>query len=156
MVGGLVVPPLLLGGAAGANLGPEIQQYLISGSLIWCAIGTVVQVSRVRIFGTKYYLGTGIISVTGTSFAFANVALQYLAQSYANGTCPTAADGTRLPCPKEYGAILGTTTLTGILALGLSFVPPKIIRKVFPPLVTGTMIVFMGASLVIAGVNNWG
>ncbi|TXT04320.1 hypothetical protein VHUM_04207 [Vanrija humicola] len=155
MVGGLVVPPLLLGGAAGANLGPEIQQYLISGSLIWCAIGTTVQISRIRIWKTKYYLGTGIINVTGTSFAFANVALQYLAQSYANGTCPTAADGTHLPCPKEYGAILGTTTLTGILALGLAFVPPKIIRKLFPPLVTGIMIVFMGASLVTAGVNNW-
>ncbi|KAL1407939.1 hypothetical protein Q8F55_004736 [Vanrija albida] len=155
MVGGLVVPPLLLGGGAGANLGPEVQQYLISGSLIWCAIGTVVQVSRVRIWGTKYYIGTGLISVTGTSFAFANVALQYLAQSYANGTCPTGPNGVRLPCPKEYGAIIGTTTLTGILALCLAFVPPKIIRKVFPPLVTGTMIVFMGASLVTAGVNNW-
>jgi xanthine/uracil permease len=73
MVGGLVVPPLLLGGGAGANLGTEIQQYLISGCLIWCAFGTVIQISRSKIWKTKYYLGTGLISVTGTSFAFANV-----------------------------------------------------------------------------------
>jgi len=81
MVGGLVVPPLLLGGPAGANLGTEAQQYLISACLIWCGVGTVVQISRFRILKTRYYLGTGIISVTGTSFVFANVALKYLSQS---------------------------------------------------------------------------
>ncbi len=81
MVGGLVTPPLLLGGPAGANLGSETQQYLVSACLIWCGIGTALQVSRFKIGKTGYYYGTGLISVTGTSFAFTNVALSYLNQS---------------------------------------------------------------------------
>jgi NCS2 family nucleobase:cation symporter-2 len=155
MVGGLVVPPLLLGGPTGANLGAEVQQYLISACLIWCAVGTAVQISRHRIIGTKYYFGTGLISVVGTSFTFANVALKYLSQSYENGTCPTAPDGTKLPCPREFGAILGTGALTGLFAIALAFVPPRMIKKAFPPLVIGTMICFIGASLVSAGITNW-
>jgi xanthine/uracil permease len=156
MVGGLITPPLLLAGPAGANLGSEAQQYLVSASLIWCALGTTVQISRFRLFRTKYYLGTGLISVTGTSFAFTNVALSYLSQSYSNGTCPISADGkTRLPCPDEFGAILGTATLTGIYAIALAFVPPKTIRKLFPPLITGTMLLFIGAALVQSGITNW-
>ncbi|WVR06177.1 hypothetical protein IAU60_003207 [Kwoniella sp. DSM 27419] len=156
MVGGLVTPPLLLAGPAGANLGSDAQLYLVSACLIFCGLGTAIQVSRWKIPKTNYYFGTGLISVTGTSFAFTNVALSYLAQSYANGTCPMAADGkTKLPCPKEYGAILGTTILTGIFAIGLSFVPPRTIRKMFPPLVTGTMLTFIGAALVKSGVTNW-
>ncbi len=67
-----------------------------------------------------------------------------------------AADGvTKLPCPAEFGAILGTSTLTGLFAIGLTFIPPRIIRKLFPPLITGTMLVFIGAALVSSGVNNW-
>jgi NCS2 family nucleobase:cation symporter-2 len=156
MVGGLVTPPLLLAGPAGANLGTEAQQYLVSACLIWCAFGTAVQVSRMRLGKTKYFIGTGLISVTGTSFAFTNVALSYLAQSYANGTCPMSADGkTKLPCPDEFGAILGTATLTGVFAIALAFVPPRTIRKLFPPLITGTMLVFIGAALVKSGVTNW-
>ncbi|GFZ47562.1 Purine permease [Saitozyma sp. JCM 24511] len=156
MVGGLITPPLLLAGPAGANLGSEAQQYLVSASLIWCALGTTVQISRFRLLKTKYYLGTGLISVTGTSFAFTNVALAYLSQSYSNGTCPMSADGkTRLPCPDEFGAILGTATLTGIYAIALAFVPPKTIRKLFPPLITGTMLLFIGAALVQSGITNW-
>jgi hypothetical protein len=52
--------------------------------LIWCAFGTALQVSRFRLGKSKYFLGTGLISVTGTSFAFTNVALSYLGQS----VCP--------------------------------------------------------------------
>lgn len=155
MTGGLVVPPLLLAGPTGANLGPEIQQYLISGCLIWSGIGTAFQISRHRIFKTRFYIGTGLISVVGTSFTFANVALKYLSQSYENGTCKTAPDGTKLPCPEEFGAILGTGALTGAYAIGLAFVPPRILKRAFTPIVIGTMIFFIGASLVTSGVTNW-
>lgn len=155
MVGGLVVPPLLLGGVTGANLPPETQQYLISASLIWCSVGTVIQIQRTRLFGTRYYIGTGIVSVTGTSFAFANVALKYLQQSYENGACQTLPDGTKLPCETEFGAILGTSIATGAFAIALAFVPPKIIRKLFPPLICGLMLTLIGGVLITSGVQNW-
>ena len=147
MVGGLVTPPLLLAGPAGANLGTDAQLYLVSACLIWCGVGTAIQVSRLKVYKTRYFIGTGLISVVGTSFAFTNVALSYLAQSYANGTCPMSEDGlTKLPCPKEFGAILGTSVATGVWAIALAFVPPRIIRKLFPPLITGCMLVFIGVS----------
>ncbi|PWN92596.1 putative purine permease [Acaromyces ingoldii] len=155
MVGGVVTPPLLLGGSSGANLGNANVQYLISASLIWCAVGTAVQASRFRLGKTRYFLGTGIISVTGTSFAFVNVGLSYLSQAYASGVCPVAEDGTLLPCPREFGAILGTACVTSVIAFVLAFIPPKAIRRLFPPLVVGMMLFLIGASLVKSGVTNW-
>lgn len=77
-------------------------------------------------------------------------------QQYENGTCPIdPATGAKLPCPEEFGAILGTSTLTGILAIALAFTPPRYIKKMFPPLVTGSMLMFIGATLVHSGVTNW-
>lgn len=41
---------------------------MISASLIGCGILSLVQMSRLKLFG-RYYLGTGLLSVVGTSFA---------------------------------------------------------------------------------------
>jgi len=97
---------------------------------------------------------------------------------YSNGTCPstTGQDGTvtRLPCPDAYGYVLGTIapvpvarsesdSLTGtslicaFLEIFMSLVPPKALQRIFPPIVTGTVILLIGASLVgESGIPNWG
>jgi uric acid-xanthine permease len=155
MVGGVVTPPLLIGGSSGANLSENDVQYLVSASLIWCGLGTILQISRFHVPKSKYFIGTGILNVTGTSFAFVNVALAYLLQAYASGICPTAQDGTKLPCPKEFGAVLGTASLTGLFFIGLACIPPKLIRRLFPPLIVGMMLFLIGASLVKSGITNW-
>ncbi|EST06880.1 Xanthine/uracil/vitamin C permease [Kalmanozyma brasiliensis GHG001] len=155
MVGGVVTPPLLIGGSAGANLGQSDTQFLIASTLIWCAFGTALQVSRSRLFKTKYYLGTGIVSVTGASFATISIALSFFSQSYANGYCPVGANGVKLPCPQGIGAFLGTCCLCGIIAIFMAFIPPKAIRKLFPPLIVGMMLTLIGASLVKSGITNW-
>jgi len=59
-MGGLVVPPILLGGAAGAGLSSADQIYLVSACLIWCGLGTLLQVSRIPI-GKGYYIGSGVL-----------------------------------------------------------------------------------------------
>ena len=63
---------------------------------------------------------------------------------YADGTCPstTAADGTvtRGACPDAYGMLLGTSLICSFLEMGLSFVPVRVLRRVFPPLVTGSSV----------------
>ena len=39
----------------------------------------------------------------------------------------------------------------------MSFVPARILKRVFPPMVTGTVIVMIGASLIgSSGIPNWG
>lgn len=43
------------------------------------------------------------------------------------------------------------------LEVGLSFAPAKTLKRIFPPIVTGTVILMIGASLIgEAGVTAWG
>jgi xanthine/uracil permease len=46
----------------------------VSTSLIVCGILSSVQITRFHIYKTPYYIGTGLISVVGTSFATIPVA----------------------------------------------------------------------------------
>ncbi|PYI09868.1 Xanthine/uracil permease [Aspergillus sclerotiicarbonarius CBS 121057] len=155
MLGGIISPPILIGGTAGANFGSEDYQYLVSTSLIVSGILSAIQMTRFHIHGTKYYIGTGLISVVGISFATITVASGAFDQMYSTGYCPTAEDGTKLPCPKGYGALLGTSCLCALLEVGLSFMSPKILKRVFPPLVTGPTVLLIGASLIQSAFEDW-
>lgn len=57
-------------------------------------------------------MGTGLLSVVGPNFASIPATSAVISNMYSNGYCPTsiAEDGTtiHLPCPKAWGAILGT------------------------------------------------
>jgi len=67
-----------------------------------------------------------------------------------------AADGiTKLPCPKGYGAILGTASLCALLEIGLSFMTPATLKKLFPPIVTGPTVTLIGVSLIQSGLQGW-
>ena len=105
---------------------------------------------------SSYYIGTGLISVVGTSFAIIPVASGAFTQMYANGYCPTDAAGNKLPCPKAYGALIGTAALCSLIEIAISFLPPKVIKKVFPPIVTGPTVLLIGVDLIGAsGFKNW-
>ncbi|PUU73001.1 permease family-domain-containing protein [Tuber borchii] len=155
MLAGIVSPPILLGGAGGANLSAEAQRYLVSTALIVCGILSTIQITRFHIWGTPYYVGTGLISVVGTSFAIIPVALGALDQMYANGKGPMGKDNIRLPCPEGYGAILGTGCVCALLEIALSFMPPRFLKKIFPPLVTGPTVMLVGVKLIASGFKNW-
>lgn len=103
----------------------------------------------------RYYIGTGVISVVGVSFATITVASSAFDQMYANGFCPTAADGTQLPCPDGYGALIGTSAVCALLEVLISFIPPKTMLRIFPPLVTGPTVMLIGISLVESGFEGW-
>ncbi|KAF8885800.1 xanthine/uracil permease [Infundibulicybe gibba] len=175
MLAGLITPPILL--SSSLNLDSSMSTYLISASLISCGILSFVQISRIKLFG-GYYIGTGLISVVGTSFATLSVATAvclYLSEPrtyrvtlpqifdsmYKDGICPstTAPDGTvtREACPDAYGRLLGTSMLCSLLEIFMSFVSPRILKRLFPPLVTGTVILVIGGSLIgSSGIPNWG
>ncbi|KAJ7057415.1 xanthine/uracil permease [Mycena amicta] len=158
MLAGLITPPIIF--ASALSLDPRTSAYMISASLIGCGVLSLVQMSRIKLF-RGYYLGTGLISVVGTSFATLSTANAIFDAMYADGTCPssTAADGTvsRLACPEAYGKLLGTSLICSLLEIGMAFVPIRVLRRVFPPLVTGTVILTIGASLIgSSGIPNWG
>jgi len=60
-----------------------------------------------------------------------------------------------MPCPKGYGAIIATATLCALLEIGMSFTSPRILKKVFPPIVTGPTVALIGMSLVTSGLKDW-
>ena len=149
----MISPPIIISGAA--NFSDETEQYLVSTSLIVCGILSAVQITRFHIYKTPYYIGTGLVSVVGTSFAIIPIATKGLSQMYANGMCPTSPEGVKLPCPEGYGAILGTCSLCALLEIGLSFMSPRMLKKLFPPIVTGPTVMLIGVHLVETGLTNW-
>ncbi|KAH6673774.1 purine permease-like protein, partial [Halenospora varia] len=153
MLAGVITPPIIIG--ASANFATSQTQYLVSTSLIVCGILSAVQITRFHIYKTPYYVGTGLISVVGTSFAIIPIATKGLSQMYANGMCPTSANGTKLPCPEGYGAILGTASLCALLEIGLSFMKPTLLKKLFPPIVTGPTVTLIGIHLIESGFAGW-
>ncbi|POS76799.1 purine permease [Diaporthe helianthi] len=156
MLAGLITPPIILAGPGGANLNAEQAQYLVSTALIVSGLLSCIQITRFHIFKTPYYIGTGVISVVGVSFSIIAVATGALSQMYANGFCPLSEDGqTKLPCPDGYGAVIGTAAVCSLIEILLSFLPPKIMLRIFPPIVTGPTVMLIGISLIESGFQNW-
>ncbi|KAJ7092936.1 xanthine/uracil permease [Mycena belliarum] len=157
MLAGLITPPIIF--ASALNLDAATSSYMISASLIGCGILSLVQISRIPLFG-GYYLGTGLISVVGTSFATLSTANAIFDAMYLDGTCSStrAADGTvtRNACPDAYGKLLGTSLICSFLEMGMAFVPPRVLKRIFPPMITGTVVLLIGAALVgNSGALNW-
>ncbi|EGV65533.1 hypothetical protein PSN45_002449 [Yamadazyma tenuis] len=152
MLAGVVSPPILI--SVSANLPAETQQYLVSSCLIVTGILSSIQITRFHIWGTPYYIGTGLLSVVGTSFATISIVSKALPVMYSSGVCEVI-DGVNQPCPEGYGRLLATGTVCALLEILLSFSPPKILQKIFPPIVTGPVVLLIGTSLVQSGFEDW-
>lgn len=166
MVGGIISPPLLI---SMTGFKPENQAYLVSAALIVAAIASFIQVMQIKIPGTRYVIGSGLLSVMGVSFSFVPVAQQVittLSQCACDGE-PCTFEGTCVACtsplvgkchtPEEaYGKVLGTLLVCCFFQMAISFVSSRVLRRVFPPVVTGTCLVLLGAALIGSGFQNWG
>ena len=80
MLAGIITPPIIL--SSSVALPSNIQSYLVSTSLIVCGILSSIQITRFHIYKSPYYVGTGLISVVGTSFTTIPVATGAFAQMY--------------------------------------------------------------------------
>ncbi|OAA56187.1 Xanthine/uracil/vitamin C permease [Niveomyces insectorum RCEF 264] len=155
MLGSIVSPPLAIAGGA-FYLDSAQTEYLVSAAFICTGIATALQVTRVHIVKSPFYIGTGLLSVVGPTFDILAIAFSYSSSRYANGTCPTADDGTPLPCPDAWGAVLGTMLCTVWIQLLMSFIPPRSLQRIFPKAVTGSLLLLVGIYLVGNGAQNWG
>ncbi|OAD66524.1 hypothetical protein PHYBLDRAFT_178416 [Phycomyces blakesleeanus NRRL 1555(-)] len=157
MVSGVVTPSIILGGGGFLNLDMEYRQYMISSALIVSAICTTVQITSFTYRGVR--IGTGLLSVVGTSFTSVPLAYSIFGNMYKTGFCPSMIDenGTtiNLPCPQGLGAFIGTAMLCSLLPMGLSLLPPKALKRMFPPIVTGTTVFLIGLSLIASGFKDW-
>lgn len=152
MLAGVVTPPILI--ASAANLDSATQEYLVSGSLIVSGLLSCIQITRFHIYKTPYFLGTGLLSVVGTSFATISIVTKALPVMYLTGVCPVV-DGVNQPCPDGYGMILGTGIVCSLLEILLSFMPAKQLQKIFPPIVTGPVVLLIGVHLIETGFQDW-
>ena len=120
MMVGTITPPLLLSNAL--KLGADETAYLISVALLASALGAFLQCRR------RGPLGSGLLSVTGTSFAF----MQPLIQAGQLGGLPL---------------MLGLSCFIAPLQIALAPFLSRF-RAFFPPLICGIIVLLIGASLI--------
>ncbi|KAI8362537.1 purine permease [Mortierella sp. GBAus27b] len=162
MIAGVVTPAIIMSGAGqnGLNFPPAMRTQMVSTSMITSGLLSLVQITRFRLAKTRYFLGTGLLSVVGTSFIFLPVLQSSVTNMYNSGYCESTVDAagnvTYLSCPKAWGAFLGTCMVCSLLPIILSFLPPRVLKRVFPPIVTGVTVMLIGVHLVFSGMSQWG
>ncbi|KAK4634064.1 Putative purine permease [Fulvia fulva] len=152
MISGIVTPVLAISRGA-FYLDTKTVEYLVSAAFITSGIGTLIQITRTRIRGTPFYIGAGILSVIGPTFDIIPITMKYTAPLYARGICPTSESGTKLPCPDAYGKLIGTILVCVWMQFLVSFIP---LKKIFPPMVTGNLLLVLGIYLVTTAGESWG
>ena len=131
---GIITPTLVIGGVLG--LGSEIP-YLISMALIVSGVATFIQAKRIG------PVGTGLLSIQGTSFAFLGAIFTagFLVKSQGGG-------------PKEILAMIyGLCFFGAFVEMFLSRILHHL-RKIITPVVTGTVVTLIGLSLVEVGLRD--
>ncbi|MGW6359176.1 nucleobase:cation symporter-2 family protein [Streptomyces sp. NPDC055092] len=127
MYAGAVAVPLIVGGAM--KLSPADLAYLITADLLVCGIATLIQCVGVWRFGVRLPIVQGC--------TFAAVSPMVIIGTTGGGL------------PAIYGAVI----IAGLAMMLLAPVFGRLLRF-FPPLVTGTVILIIGVSLLpVAG--NW-
>ncbi|MDO4912703.1 MAG: nucleobase:cation symporter-2 family protein [Lactobacillus sp.] len=128
MYSGAVAVPLLIGTYLKFN--STQMTYLVSIDIFMCGLATLVQLLRNR------YFGIGLPVVLGCAIQ-AVAPLQMIGKSFSIGTM--------------YGAII----VAGIFVFLIAGVFSKI-KKLFPPVVTGSLITVIGLTLIPVAIQNLG
>ncbi len=130
MYAGAVAVPLIVGRAL--KLPPEQVAMLISADLFCCGIVTLIQS-----LGLTQWFGIRLPVMMGVTFAA-------VAPMVAMANATPGAAGAQL----IFGSIIGA----GIIATLIAPIVSRLLRF-FPPVVTGTIIVVIGISLMRIGIN---
>lgn len=128
MFAGNVTVPIIIAGVIGAD-GAE-KAFLIQAALLAAGLATLIQTLGVGPVGARLPI------VQGTSFAFLPILI---------------------PLAKTHGmaAVIGAGLLNGVIQIVLGFFAGRL-RHLFPPLVTGVVVIAIGMSLVPVGIHYAG
>lgn len=134
---GIITPPLIIGGAL--QLPPDMKAFIISMALFVSGIATFIQVKK---FGP---IGSGILSIQGTSFTFLGLSIGIGLSVKAAGGSPEQALGT----------IFGVALICSPVEMIFSrFIP--FLKKIITPLVSGIVVTLIGLSLIRVGITDIG
>jgi len=135
---GNLTPILIITGACGMGVGSEfahLQVDLLQNAMLVAGIVTLIQLFAIGPVGGKVPI------IMGTSSGFIGV-FNSVAQVMGGGIL-------------GYGAIMGASVIGGLVETVLGFML-KPLRKFFPAVVTGTVVLSIGLSLIGVGVNSFG
>ncbi len=135
---GNLTPLLIIGGACGIMGGTEfvnLQISLLQNAMIIAGIVTLIQLYGIGPCGGKVPI------IMGTSSGFIGVFSSVVA---------TMGSGVM-----AYGAIMGASIIGGFFEGILGFFL-KPLRRFFPSVVTGTVVLSIGLSLIAVGINSFG
>ncbi|PFK53520.1 xanthine permease [Bacillus thuringiensis] len=126
MYAGAIIVPLIVGGGLGLN--QKELTYLVSIDLLMCGVATILQALSNRFFGI------GLPVVLGCTFT---------------------AVGPMIAIGKQYGvsSIYGAIIAAGLFVIIFAKLFGKLV-KLFPPVVTGSVVTVIGVTLVPAAIND--
>ncbi|MED1114526.1 xanthine permease PbuX [Bacillus paramycoides] len=126
MYAGAIIVPLIVGGGLGLN--QNELTYLVSIDLLMCGVATILQALSNRFFGI------GLPVVLGCTFT---------------------AVGPMIAIGKQYGvsSIYGAIIAAGLFVVIFAKLFGKLV-KLFPPVVTGSVVTVIGVTLVPAAIND--
>ncbi|TBN43905.1 purine permease [Paracoccus subflavus] len=130
MYAGAIAVPLIVGRAL--QLPPEEVAFLISADLFVCGI-----VSMIQSLGATQYFGIKLPVMMGVTFASVG---------------PMVAVATSLPGHDGARALFGAIIAAGVIGIAIAPFISRMLRF-FPPVVTGTLILTIGISLMPIGIN---
>lgn len=132
---GNLTPLIIICGACGIIAEePALYVSLLQNAMLVAGLVTLVQLFSIGPIGGKVPI------IMGTSSGFLGV-MRSVAATMGGGVI-------------AYGAILGATIIGGVFETVLGFFI-KPLRKLFPPVVTGTVVLAIGLSLISVGVNSF-
>lgn len=132
---GNLTPILLITGPLYCDLEHGIQIAIIQNAMLIAGLVTLVQLFTIGPVGAKLPI------VMGTSSGFIGVA-QSISQIMGGGVL-------------AYGALMGASLIGGLFECVLGFCI-KPLRRFFPSVVTGTVVMSIGLSLIAVGINSFG
>src|ERR1700704_258804 len=130
MYAGAIAVPLIVGRAL--KLSPQEVALLISADLFCCGIATLIQS-----FGVTQWFGIRLPVMMGVTFAAVGPMLAIAASV-------PGIDGAR--------TLFGSIIAAGVIGILLAPLASRMLRY-FPPIVTGTIILVIGVSLMKVGIG---
>lgn len=135
MFAGNLTPILLITAACGIAAGSALQIMLLQHAMLIAGVMTLVQIFTIGPIGARLPI------VMGISSGFI-------------GVCRSVA-GVMGGGIIGYGAILGAGFVGGLFEVTLGFCL-KPLRRLFPPVVTGVVVLSIGLSLISVGIGSFG
>ncbi len=134
---GIITPSFIVAGALG--LEPADASAIISMSLFASGISTFIQAKRIG------PVGSGLLSIQGTSFAFIGPIIAAGTAATANGSTPAEA----------LGLVFGLCFFGSFIEMIFSrFI--HLAGKIITPIVTGTVVTLIGLTLINVGITSIG